>query len=77
MNTETKIEYIKDICALVNGELRTDYSGRGMFGKKCIGIVTKYPDDAIAEAKTMCLPTPKVDNMALEFIVYWPQISTN
>lgn len=43
-------------------KIRFDYSGRGMFGKRCPGVVCKnqFPTSAIV----------KVDNMGLDIIVY-------
>ena len=40
-------QYLKDVC-FDNGEVdfRNDYSGRGMYGRKCVGIVS---------TKTMCM----------------------
>lgn len=60
-----------------------DYSGRGMYGSKCIGIVThdtnglmlrlsRHLTSALAdkiEAAQVCY-----DNMGLQDIVYWPSL---
>lgn len=52
--------------------LRTDYSGRGMFGKTCWGIVCDDPIDTITEVG---IKGYKTDNMGYSVIVYWPNIT--
>lgn len=61
------------------GELRTDYSGRGMFGRKCMGIVTSDPEGLIVAMKRRKreLRSPGCDNMGLDCIVYWPDIEND
>lgn len=44
-----------------------EYSGRGMFGVKCPGVVVSNPMDFIAE---MGIKGLKTDNMGLDYIVY-------
>jgi hypothetical protein len=56
------------------GELRDDYSGRGMFGKTCYGIVTDNPDGCIEEAAEEGIKGARRDSMGLKHIVYWPHI---
>jgi hypothetical protein len=59
-----------------------EYSGRGMFGKKCIAFNTLNINEAIWEIasnipdslKELDIKYPKTDNMGLEYIVYWPSI---
>ena len=52
--------------------LRTDYSGRGMFGRTCWGIVCDDPNDIIVEVG---LKGAKTDSMGTSTIVYWPNIT--
>jgi len=52
--------------------LRKDYSGRGMFGKTCYGIVCDNPGDVIAQVG---LPGARQDSMGKSAIVYWPSVA--
>ena len=36
-------ELFTDLSMSVDCEMRTDYSGRGMYGEKCLGFVTGQP----------------------------------
>jgi hypothetical protein len=57
------------------GTLRSDYSGRGMFGARCMGIVTDDPQGLIEEAASRGLRGAKVDGMGRDSIVYWERVS--
>lgn len=52
--------------------LRTDYSGRGMFGRTCWGVTCNDPNDVIAEVG---LKGAQTDNMGTSTIVYWPRVT--
>lgn len=67
-------------------EWREDYSGRGMYGKTCLGIVTDASlwklHSAIAEVASyddslsaLSDNEPCVDDMGLSNIYYWPNVS--
>ena len=43
------IEAIENYCSYEDLDFRTDYSGRSMYGRKCIGIDCNYPMDTIME----------------------------
>jgi hypothetical protein len=62
---EREIKFIEN--ALELGYEVDDYSGRGMFGKKCPSVVVENPNDFIAE---MGMKGLKVDNMGLKYVVY-------
>jgi hypothetical protein len=56
--------------------LRTrEYSGRGMYGKMCLGVVAKSSVAVFAsglspqEIRTAC-----TDSMGHEVVVYWPNV---
>lgn len=73
---ETRDEKIKAVQAIADHhkcEIRKNYSGRGMFGKKCYGVVgpRKY---IMMEAGRQGLPEPETDQMGLRTIAYWPSI---
>lgn len=55
--------------ALINEGLDPrSYSGRGMFGKECVGVEVVYPGD-------YTLPKGyRMDNMGRDYIVYWPSV---
>lgn len=55
-----------------NRSLREDYSGRGMYGKTCLGIVCENPIHIIEEAAQRGLLGAKMDSMGRDSIVYWP-----
>lgn len=63
-----------------------NYSGRGMFGRKCLGIVvkqgysymqmimelTKFLDDNNYDDADFELENPAIDDLGLDTIVYFP-----
>lgn len=53
-------------------EIRENYSGRGMYGTTCYGIVTNAPE--IVSKLTPLKTHEKIDNMGLDFIVYFPDL---
>jgi hypothetical protein len=63
----------------IDGEIVTDYSGRGMFGDECVGIILKDEGDMFRFAGLIdndlveLLGSPKWDNMGLREIAYWPR----
>ena len=74
MNTAEVVEQV----ANANGwDYRSDYSGRGMFGSTCVGIVG--PD--IMEIEDACKAAGITsdtwyDNMGIQYIVYFPKIKS-
>lgn len=59
-----------EACARL-GEVERSYSGRGMYGATCVGVVVAPRN--VARAKRLA-PGASVDNMGLDAIVYWPAI---
>lgn len=60
------------------GELYVGYSGRGMFGRTCLGVV--IPREKFYEAKAEAIKSPSLrgfctDSMGLDYILYWPEVS--
>jgi hypothetical protein len=56
-------------------EIRSDYSGRGMFGATCLGVVGATHDlDALMSEIKGSAEGLKKDNMGLDYIYYWPEI---
>ena len=68
--------YTLERIARNNGwEFRTDYSGRGMRGHRCVGIVGVSAEE-IVEATAMAGVTGAFrDSMGFDVIVYWPHIA--
>lgn len=83
----SEIDVIKNFCEDYGYSFRDDYSGRGMFGKQCIGIVCDVSPvylisclsdtlrDEGFESCTDILGTPCTDSMGLSTIVYFPKLS--
>ncbi len=75
LTTEQKIEIIREVAAEIGGKVRENYSGRGMFGKICFGIIYRDVQTIIEEAAERGLKGASQDNMGLDYIVYWPSVS--
>lgn len=63
-----------------NGEYIVDYTGRGMYGRKCVAIVIENRDQEFyleQERRRRGLPEPTWDSMGLGAIAYWPSILTD
>lgn len=69
-----KIDKIKRIAAEVGGNVYENYSGRGMFGEKCFGIVCPNANECLEVAGAHGLRGGNIDNMGRDFIVYWPGV---
>jgi hypothetical protein len=55
--------------------IRHDYSGRGMFGKTCLGVVGSMQDlDILLSEIPGSAVGLRKDNMGLDYIYYWPDI---
>jgi hypothetical protein len=70
----TKQIKIKTIAERNDWRVRLNYSGRGMYGKTCLAVIGESPEDIIA---TVGIQGAKIDNMGLDYIVYWPNISND
>lgn len=72
-------------------ELYEGYSGRGMFGRKCLGVVvkqgysfmdfiinlTRYMDNYDVDDIDFKLEGATYDNLGLDTVVYFPNIGGN
>lgn len=69
----TKLDAVRAVADLVDGRMVEDYSGRGMFGAICLGVVCEphRVDDAKYEGRKRRLGPASTDNMGLKVIVYW------
>ncbi len=75
MDLSEQISIIGQTAEAIGGEIYENYSGRGMYGAKCLGIVCADPQAAIEEAAARGLRGSSRDNMGKDFIVYWPGIN--
>lgn len=68
-------DILKEIATVVGGTISDNYSGRGMFGKKCCGIICDNMNECIEEASSRGIKGARTDNMGKGYIVYWPEIN--
>ena len=88
--TEDQIDVIEealDVCSDGEGELYRGYSGRGMYGRTCVGIVVRDAGELVAFGRELeraadrhdvevDLGHPAFDSMGLRMIAYWPGFDT-
>lgn len=78
LNTDT----LKDAIEYAGYEWR-EYSGRGMYGRKCVGVTLSDASDLFAlgagladycdEESLPYFPNPTTDSMGRGIIAYWPR----
>jgi len=61
----------------IGGKVREDYSGRGMYGKTCLGIVCDDDTECIELAAQYGFRRAQTDSMGKQMIVYWPHIKAD
>ena len=84
-------ELIREYCDGEGLDYREDYSGRGMYGRNCIGITCDNPlntlcklfayivdsDDDLDGYDVQCtLGEPEQDSMGMNNILYFPGLKT-
>ena len=69
------IAAIHEIAEYLGDGVRDDYSGRGMYGKTCYGIVTDDPLAVVEDAAAVGLRGARTDSMGTHTIVYWPAVT--
>lgn len=80
------VDIIKDFCRDYELDFMSDYSGRCMYGRTCIGVVCTDVEktllmiaDAIRdegyESVSEELGSPSSDNMGLARILYFPEVT--
>ena len=82
--TREQLSILVDAADRCDLEFRTDYSGRGMYGEQCIGVVG-YLSDLLAfvllvaeQDKDLAqdeLTQLTWDSMGLSTIYYWPKLA--
>lgn len=81
METQT-MEFTKEQKAVqrlandTGGKLYTDYSGRGMYGDICMGVVIDNSDyeEVLEHAVKLGLKNHRTDSMGLRMIIYFPSV---
>ena len=85
MNIE--FELLEELANEVEGDARATYSGRGMFGRNCVGIVLESESNLLAlgvaiaeliedeELKGVLINNTKTDSMGRSIIAYWESVS--
>lgn len=77
------VSLIKEVASDHDWSVRTDYSGRCMYGRKCVGVVTDDPMQFClelgikigAQGDTSNQPTDiRTDSMGRSTIVYFPDV---
>lgn len=81
--------FIEEFCEDHELDYREDYSGRGMFGSRCVGIVCSNPLSTLAELFAFivdsdndisgseiqdALGVPEEDSMGMRSILYFPKL---
>jgi len=56
------------------GDVREDYTGRGMYGRTCVAIVSHNPNAVIEKAAQAGLTGASTDSMGMRTVVYWSHI---
>ena len=62
---------VREIADEIGGKVYKSYSGRGMFGEKCMGIDCGNYTECIKAAAEHGLKGARWDNLGLGYIVYW------
>ncbi len=80
---------IQEFCEIMGYQYRKDYSGRYMFGKECVGIVTgeniveviiklaDYLYECGVSSVEKELGKVCYDNMGVDMIIYFPNVSVD
>ena len=73
------IDKLRQVARNNGWEFVNDYSGRYMFGRKCVGIVGPSSGEimkaVVLDSVTVAFTGWLEDTMAFEVIVYWPSIT--
>lgn len=79
--TNENLERLAQMLDLDSGDVRRDYSGRGMYGASCVGLVVDVPDVVIGVALREIFDEDEAwelaraacsDSMGRSTIVYFP-----
>lgn len=79
---EKLVECIESITDNAGWDVRTDYSGRGMYGKECIGVIVPNTNTVMRLGMAIGAECgedyihikTRSDSLGLRTIVYWPDV---
>lgn len=74
MTRKERVAAVHEIAVEVGGEVYDGYSGRGMFGKPCLGISCNDANECLEVAGSHGLKGGQTDQLGRGYIVYWPSI---
>jgi hypothetical protein len=74
MTQEEMVEAVEETASQVGGDVRSDYSGRGMYGETCYGIVCDNVEECIEQGTLRGLRNANSDSMGRSYIVYWKMV---
>ncbi|MCV2366273.1 hypothetical protein LNV23_22790 [Paucibacter sp. DJ1R-11] len=74
---QNKIDIVEHIADELEADFICDYSGRGMYGEKCVAI--SIDSDEIYEAVQLATlwgikEIGKIDSMGRGVVIYWPDL---
>lgn len=77
VKTKTVADAIKQLAQDDEDIRYREYSGRGMYGKECVGVRTDYPNATLADiveetGYADLIRSHRVDSMGLSYILYFP-----
>ena len=70
----SNLDKIRQIADEVGGTVTEDYSGRHMYGARCVAIDCSDELDVIERAAVHGLERPRIDHLGKGFICYWPDV---
>lgn len=77
LSHEEILEMLESIAQEVDGEVRDNYSGRGMYGATCYAITTDDYIGCLEAAGAAGLNGASVDNMGKGYVIYWRHLKRN
>ena len=79
-NGDFLVEALEDLG--YTDQIRTTYSGRGVYGKHCVGIELDSVQQLWDLSRDLAVkgeevPAPRTDNLGLGIIAYWPGLEAS
>lgn len=70
-------DLVRQLASEVEGTVDEHYSGRGMYGKECMGVDCDDADDCLMVAGRLGLKGARTDSLGRGYIVYFPTIQSS
>lgn len=77
MDIINQIHFLRQLAKENDWQFEEYYSGRGMFGETCIGIIGPNFQEIIEKAAQLGFIGSNQDQMGRDYIVYWPKLKTH